>query len=1092
MSGQIKDSIVNLCSIGALLELQNAYLRYVETSAAIYESNGEYATELMVGSPYCRILVEASARMREEGGRDICHEDCRACALKAINAERPQKMECSGGIHLYAVPILCDGAAIGALSAGVSNPPEDKERLAKIADVYGIEFEALWRAACDFVRKPDYLYEGAKDHIRHTAKIIALLCEKELRAREARKVIEDRSNELNRSRLAYLNILEDMEEKKRLLQARTQELSALNAIAAAVSASLDLEEILNVALDTIQELTDFEVVGIGLWDESQQCLVPMAVRGAASPELLATFIATPRPGGLRELALSTREAVFIDESTYLSQVGPQVQAEGFTMAAIIPLVSQERVLGMLALGKRSARLWTADEKRLLKAIGSTISVGIENAQLYQAAQQELAERKRAEEEIRRLKEFNEGIVQNMAEGIAVEDAEGYFTFINPAAATLLGYTPEELLGQHWTAIIPPDQHPIVQAANERRARGETDRYELQLIRKDGTRVPVIVSSSPRFEEGRFAGTMAVFTDITERVRAERLLRGLNEAALAMERALTPEEIFTAVAGELKKLGFSCAVFLTDESQSRLFPKYLSYEASALKAAEKLTGLKAKDFSMPVKTVDVYKKVVWERKTVFVESAEEVIWQLLPEPANRFAGQIARMLKLPKSIAAPLIVEDKVIGVLSVQSENLTEDDIPAITAFANQMAAAWRKAKLMQDLEKSLEELKLIQAQLIQAQKLESIGRLAGGIAHDFNNLLTTIRGYASLVLMDTPEDDPRRQDLQRIITAADRAAALTRQLALFSRREVPQRQPLQLNRIVRETYELLEETFPRTIKIELALEPEVWTIEADPSQMSQVLMNLCVNARDAMPEGGVLTLETRNVTLGEEYARTHIEAKPGHYVRLSVSDTGVGMSEEVQSHLFEPFFTTKEAGEGTGLGLSTVYGIVKAHNGFITVYSEVGRGSTFHIYLPAKEQGVETVVEEEGIELPRGTETVLLVDDEEAVRELGRSILERCGYNALVAQNGAEALEVYRERGGEIALVVLDMVMPEMDGRECLRRLLEMDPEARVLIATGYTVGSSARALVSEGALGVVEKPYRLHELAIAVREALDAGRKE
>jgi PAS domain S-box-containing protein/putative nucleotidyltransferase with HDIG domain len=336
-------------------------------------------------------------------------------------------------------------------------------------------------------------------------------------------------------------------------------------------------------------------------------------------------------------------------------------------------------------------------------------------EVNRALERDIAERKRAEEEIRRLKEFNEGIVQSMAEGIAVEDADGYFTFVNPAAATLLGYTPEELLGQHWTAIIPPDQHPIVQAADERRARGETDRYELQLIRKDGTRVPVLVSGSPRFEEGRFAGTLAVFTDITERKRTERLLRALNEAALAMERALTHEEIFAAVAEEFKKLGFSCMLFPTDESQKRLFPRYLSYEDGALKAVEKLVGLKAEDFSIPIKNVDLYKEVVWEKKAVFVGNAEEVMRQLLPDPAKKFIGQIVRTLKVPKSISVPLIVEDKVIGVLSVQSDDLTEDDIPAITAFANQMAAAWRKARLMQELKRSLAEVKRAQEELQQS-----------------------------------------------------------------------------------------------------------------------------------------------------------------------------------------------------------------------------------------------------------------------------------------------------------------------------------------------------------------------------------------
>jgi PAS domain S-box-containing protein len=378
---------------------------------------------------------------------------------------------------------------------------------------------------------------------------------------------------------------------------------------------------------------------------------------------------------------------------------------------------------------------------------------------------DITERKRAGEELRRLKEFNEGIVQSMAEGIAVEDAEGHFTFANPAAAAMLGYAPEELLGQHWTAITPPDQYSIVRAIDERRMRGEADRYELELVRKDGTRISVLVSGSPRFEEGRFAGTLAVFTDITERKRVERLLRALNQAALAMERALTPEEIFTTVAEELKKLGFSCAVLLTDESQKKLFPKYFSYETGAIKAAEKLVGLKAEGLSIPVETVDVYRKIVRERKPILVEDSEEVVRQLLPGPAKRLARQIARMLKVAKSIDVPLIVEDKVIGLFLVQSDNLTEDDIPAISAFTHQMAAAWRKATLLQDLERSLAEVERAQEEL----------------RHSYAQLRRTFEGTIHVLVSAIEMRDPYTAGHQRRVTQL--VCAIAKEMGLSDER---------------------------------------------------------------------------------------------------------------------------------------------------------------------------------------------------------------------------------------------------------------------------------------------------------------------
>jgi len=365
----------------------------------------------------------------------------------------------------------------------------------------------------------------------------------------------------------------------------------------------------------------------------------------------------------------------------------------------VPVKRGDEVLGVVDMQAMEPNAFDVVDLEALGVLADQLAVALDNARLY--------------EETRQLAAFNESIVQSMAEGIVVEDTEGAFSFVNPAAVAILGYSPEELLGQHWTAIIPPDQHPIVHAVSERRMRGEAGHYELELVRKDGRRLSALVSGSPRFEEGRFAGTLAVFTNITKRKRAERLLQALNQAARAMGKAMTPEEIFIAVAGELKGLGLLCTVLLTDESQKRLFPKYLSYEAKLIKAAEKLVGLKAEDLPIPVETVEVYRKVIRERKTVFVENAEEVVRQLLPGPTKRLAGQIAKMLKVSKSIDAPLIAEDEVIGLLLVQSDDLAEDDVPAITAFAHQMAAAWRKATLLQDLEQSLAEVEQAQEELL-------------------------------------------------------------------------------------------------------------------------------------------------------------------------------------------------------------------------------------------------------------------------------------------------------------------------------------------------------------------------------------------
>jgi two-component system cell cycle sensor histidine kinase/response regulator CckA len=428
-----------------------------------------------------------------------------------------------------------------------------------------------------------------------------------------------------------------------------------------------------------------------------------------------------------------------------------------------------------------------------------------------------------------------------------------------------------------------------------------------------------------------------------------------------------------------------------------------------------------------------------------ERISSSVYEFIAKDGTRKLGEVS---------GAPLIRDDKVVGVVSVARD---------------------------------VTERKRLEAQLRQAQKMESIGQLAGGIAHDFNNLLTPIGGFADLLLEKAPEGSKQHEYLRQIKVAAERAAALTHQLRLFTRQAKGEHRSVQLNSLVEETHDLLEHSISKEIAIELRLEPKLWTVKADPSQISQVLMNLCVNARDAMPGGGTLTLETRNVTLDEAYARMVLEAQPGRYVRLSVSDTGFGMSLEVQARLFEPFFTTKEVGEGTGLGLSVAYGIVKGHDGFIKVYSQEGRGSTFHVYLPTIIERVEEGRGAEELGWPTGTETILLVDDEEMVQKLGQQVLELCGYTVLMAEDGVQALEVYQAHQGEIALVVLDVVMPEMDGRECLRRLRELDPQVKVLISTGYTVRGLAEELMAEGALGVVEKPFLLQDFATTVRTTMD-----
>ena len=387
-------------------------------------------------------------------------------------------------------------------------------------------------------------------------------------------------------------------------------------------------------------------------------------------------------------------------------------------------------------------------------------------------------------------------------------------------------------------------------------------------------------------------------------------------------------------------------------------------------------------------------------------------------------------------------------------------------------------------------EMRTLEQQLLQAQKMEAVGRLAGGVAHDFNNLLTVIRSYSELLLLDLPSDDARRTEVDEIKSAADRAAALTRQLLAFSRKQVLQPRIVDINEVVTGTERMLRRLIVEEVSVSTVLAPDLGFVMADPGQLEQVLVNLAVNAADAMPGGGRLTITTANVELDATYARRHANVEPGTYVMLAVSDTGHGMSEETLASIFEPFFTTKPPGKGTGLGLSTVYGIVKQNGGHVWVYSEPGNGTTFKVYLPRAETGaVPEAVAVPSIPEARGTETILLVEDEDSVRSAVRRILEKQGYSVLEAHHGGEALRLSAEFEGPIHLVVSDLMMPEMSGREFAGRLTLTRPKTRVLFMSGYTDDEVVRRGLVEGDSAFIQKPFTLEHLARKVRMALESG---
>ena len=433
-----------------------------------------------------------------------------------------------------------------------------------------------------------------------------------------------------------------------------------------------------------------------------------------------------------------------------------------------------------------------------------------------------------------------------------------------------------------------------------------------------------------------------------------------------------------------------------------------------------------------------------------------------------------------------------IGVTVSHSLGLDEEERQLFEEMAGDLAYALNAMADRAALAKSEQDREEMQQQLLQAQKMEAVGQLAGGVAHDFNNILQGIMGYAHLLIDGAREKGESCEDLEEIYRGTERAAALTRQLLAFSRRQVMRPVSLDLNDLVSNLLNMLRRVIGEHIRLEWLPGSFLGAVLADAGMLEQAIMNLCVNARDAMPQGGTLAIETQNVRIDSQYCANHAWATPGRYVLLSVTDTGCGIAADIMDHIFEPFFTTKEEGKGTGLGLATVYGVVKQHKGMVNVYSESSKGTTFKIYLPVCEQRAETIGSMVEGAAAGGNEVVLLAEDDEMVRMLARKILTRAGYVVLLANDGEEAVEAFQENADSISLLVLDVVMPRLGGRKALDRIRAIRPDVPVLFTSGYSENAVHTGFVLHKGLRLVQKPYAPDALLRAVRETLDQTARE
>lgn len=644
---------------------------------------------------------------------------------------------------------------------------------------------------------------------------------------------------------------------------------------------------------------------------------------------------------------------------------------------------------------------------------------------------DVTERKRAAQELERAKAFSDKLIETANVIILGLDPDGKINIFNKMAETITGYSRDEVVGRSWfETLVPRERFPEVWQEFERlTAGGAPSLYENPIITKDGTERYIMWQNSQIFVDGEVTETISFGNDITDRRKAEDALRRSEERYRDLvENALD--------------------IIYTHDLEGN----YISVN----EAAERITGYTIEE-SLALNLADT---VAPEQ----ISKAREMI-------AAKLAGKGVTAYELE------IVAKDGRRVPVEVNTRIIYEDGKPVG----------------VQGIARDITERKQLEDQLRQSQKLESIGRLAGGIAHDFNNMLTAINGYSDLALRQVEPDSPVRRHLEEIKKAGERSALLTSQLLAFSRRQILLPEEFKVNDVINDTSNLLKRLIGEDIELITYLKPTAGSIRFDRGQLSQILINLAVNARDAMPEGGKLTIETSNVFADPAYASNHVGVLPGAYVVLSVSDTGVGMTPDVQAQIFEPFFTTKGVGKGTGLGLATVYGIVRQSGGGIFVYSEVDHGTTFKIYIPRVVEGSTGGVQpdEAAPKLALGTETILLAEDEDVVRALSRQVLEACGYTVLEARDGAEALEILQRQGDEIDLLITDVVMPHLGGRELAERLAETHPRLPILFASGYTDDAIVRHGVLETNVNFIQKPFTLDSVARKVRDLLEAAKR-
>jgi PAS domain S-box-containing protein len=868
------------------------------------------------------------------------------------------------------------------------------------------------------------------------------------------------------------------EEEARKLAADKMVMAEIGRI---IGSTLNIEEVYERFAEEARKLIDFDRIAINLNNEEKGIAVSAYVSGVpVAGRKVGDFF--PLSGSGNEEILRTKKTLIVcpRDKKELERKYPTLVATyeaGLCSMMSVPLLSNQKVIGALHLRSTKPDAYRKEDAILAESIASQIAGAIANSQLYQDQKRAEAALKQSEKGARRLAQENAA----MAEVGQI------------LCSTLNIDMVYERVCETVRKLIPFDRMAIniIQA--------EEAAFMIPYVfgadvgaRQKGNVIPL-------------AGTAAAEVI---RTRTSMLIRK-GEMAEASRRfpGLLP----------LVKAGFQSMMVIPLISQDRVIGILNLQQSAGEGFTEENLRLGEKVGAQIAGAVANAQLYAAREKAERAHRESEEKYRLLVENAND----------------AVFIIQDKVIRFANPKTEDLLGYDARALAQIPfgehihpldreivwggngsggdrnpsgqtfrvrnrngreywvelNSVAILWEGKLATLNFARDITEQKRLEAQFLQAQKMEAVGRLAGGVAHDFNNLLTVINSHSQLALLELKDWDPLREKFESIQKAGERAANLTRQLLAFSRRQVVEMKVLDLNTLLRDLEKMLHRVIGEDIKLETALTADLGRVKADPGQIEQAILNLVVNARDAMPGGGKLTIETGNEEVDAEFAGKHMGLKPGRYVGLSVSDTGVGMPPEVRERLFEPFFTTKEKGKGTGLGLSTVYGVVKQSGGEIWIYSEPGMGTTAKIYLPAVDEPLEEAKRKPAAgKMPKGTETILVVEDEDEVRKLALGILSKQGYRVLEASHGGDALLMMEQTREPIQLLLTDVVMPGISGPDFARRLKFIYPDLKVLYMSGYADNVIFQQGILDHAMAFLQKPFTVERLAGKVREVLDA----